>query len=335
MRYLQSVPETHKLKIDLKDKKILSILAENARIPLTQLCKRVALSRDAVDYRIKNYEKEGLIQGYRTIIDISKFNYDNYHLFVKLNNPSKEIEQKIIERLKKLNFIRAILKFTGDYDLEIAMITKGVQDLNDKISIINSILHKVVQDIEILTITKTITSRVFPKNFLTEEKVKEIIPKNKKEYTVDKKDVEILKIISEDALKSLVDISSKVKISADSVTYRIKKMIESKIIIKFVPILNSSSLDLGAYTLLLNVTNLNKEKEDRVKEFLENNKSVHWCAKSIGRFNYIIYLLVKDTEELQQTLVNLRSLFPGEIDKLNLLITHELYKYVYFPEDLF
>jgi len=61
MRYLQKNPKTVKAKLDVKDKKILSILSANSRIPLTQLAKKVGLSRDAVNYRIKNYEKNGII----------------------------------------------------------------------------------------------------------------------------------------------------------------------------------------------------------------------------------------------------------------------------------
>ena len=95
MRYLQKIKGMEKLKLDLKDKKILSLLSINSRIPLTQLSKKVALSRDAVNYRIKNYEKKGVIQGYRTMVDLGKFDYKANHLFIKLNNPPQEIEQKI------------------------------------------------------------------------------------------------------------------------------------------------------------------------------------------------------------------------------------------------
>ena len=72
MRYLQAVSNNNKVKIDSKDKKILSLLSLNARIPLTQISKKVSLSRDAVNYRITNLEKSGTIQGYRVVVDMSK-----------------------------------------------------------------------------------------------------------------------------------------------------------------------------------------------------------------------------------------------------------------------
>jgi len=112
MRYLQKNPKTVKAKLDIKDKKILSILSANSRIPLTQLSKKVALSRDAVNYRIKNYEKKGIIQGYRTMVDISKFGYNANHLFIKLDNPCKTVEQKILSKLTNRPFLRSIIKFS-------------------------------------------------------------------------------------------------------------------------------------------------------------------------------------------------------------------------------
>ena len=36
------------------------------------------------------------------------------HIFIRLNNPSKEIEEKEIKRLAGFSFVRAILKFSGN-----------------------------------------------------------------------------------------------------------------------------------------------------------------------------------------------------------------------------
>ena len=85
MRYLQQNDKIEKSKIDVKDTKILSLLAQDARMSYTQISKQVSLSRDAVRYRISNYEKKGLIQGYRTLIDLSLLGYKSYHLFIQLN----------------------------------------------------------------------------------------------------------------------------------------------------------------------------------------------------------------------------------------------------------
>jgi Lrp/AsnC family transcriptional regulator, leucine-responsive regulatory protein len=333
MRYLQRTKETEKLKLDLKDKKIMSILSNNSRIPLTQLSKRVGLSRDAVNYRIKNYEKKGIIQGYRTIVDISKFGYKANHLFVKLNNPSKEIENRILNKLVKNPFVRAIIKFSGNFDFEIAFISKDIEDLDKALTKIIFDCSGFLQDYEILTISKTFISETLPKNIF-EYKIEQNI-KKRQDQKIDKKDIDILKIISEDAIIPLYEIAIKVKLSADAVAYRIKNMINSGIIIKFIPIINYISLDYNLHTLLLNIGDLDEKKEKLLKNFLETDKNTLWAVKTIGRYNVLIYLLVKNIEDLQETIVSLRALFPKQINHYETLIAYEEYKYTYFPSDLF
>ena len=46
------------LKIDKKDKKILVLLSEDSRMPVSEIAKKVQLSKDTVSYRIKRMVKE-------------------------------------------------------------------------------------------------------------------------------------------------------------------------------------------------------------------------------------------------------------------------------------
>lgn len=333
MRYLQQNPKTVKAKLDVKDKKILSILSVNARIPLTQLSKKVALSRDAISYRIKNYGKRGVIQGYRTMVDMSKLGYNADHLFIKLNNPTEEIEKGILNKLVKYPFVRAAIKFSGDYDFEIAFITKNIDDLDKVLTKIAADCSGSLQDYELLTISKTFVAETFPPSFLGYKTKRD--GKKKSNKKIDKKDIEILKIISEDALLPIYKIAEKVRLSADAIAYRIKNMIDSGVIIKFVPVINYTSLDYNLHTILLNITGLDEEKEKILKDFLSNDKNTLWAVKTIGRFNVLIYLLVQNIEELQETILKLRGLFPKQINHYKTLIAYEEYKYIYFTKDLF
>ncbi|MEK6968907.1 MAG: Lrp/AsnC family transcriptional regulator [Nanoarchaeota archaeon] len=337
MRYLQKTRETEKIRLDVKDKKILSLLAVNSRLPLTQLSKTVALSRDAVNYRIKNYEKKGVIQGYRTMVDISKLGYKANHLFIKLNNPPLEIEQKIVNKLIKYPFVRAVIKFCGNYDFEIAFVTKDTADLDKVLTKITGDCSGYLQDYELVTIAKTFVTETFPLSF-SELKLEQKVTKkinNKINNKTDEKDYEILKVISEDALLPLHEISGKVKLSADAVAYRIKNMVNSSMILKFIPIINYTSLGYNLHTLLLNINGLDEEKERKLKTFLSNDKNTLWAVKTIGRLNILIYLLVKNIADLQETVLSLKSLFPCQINHYEPLIAYEEYKYIYFPKELF
>ena len=49
------------IKLDVKDWKILTLLDENARYSNSQIAKKVGLSKPAVEYRLKRFEKNRII----------------------------------------------------------------------------------------------------------------------------------------------------------------------------------------------------------------------------------------------------------------------------------
>ena len=58
-----------KSTLDELDRKILSLLLENARMSLVEIGERVALSAPAVKRRIERLEREGTIRGYSALVD--------------------------------------------------------------------------------------------------------------------------------------------------------------------------------------------------------------------------------------------------------------------------
>ncbi len=54
--------------MDTIDKQILSLLAENARMPVKEIADRVALTSPAVSGRIRKMEQDGIIDGYTVVL---------------------------------------------------------------------------------------------------------------------------------------------------------------------------------------------------------------------------------------------------------------------------
>lgn len=61
--------------MDAIDRKILQLLERDARTPLKQLAKAVYLSSPAVSARIRNLEQQGILTGYRAVVDIQRIGY--------------------------------------------------------------------------------------------------------------------------------------------------------------------------------------------------------------------------------------------------------------------
>ena len=56
-------------QLDRIDRNILSALASNGRLSMSELAARVGLSKTPVQARVKRLEKDGYIRGYQAIID--------------------------------------------------------------------------------------------------------------------------------------------------------------------------------------------------------------------------------------------------------------------------
>ncbi|MFH1307668.1 MAG: Lrp/AsnC family transcriptional regulator [archaeon] len=336
MRYLQEKSADRKPKIDLKDKKILCQLAGNARLHATQIGKNVGLSRDVVSYRIKNLTDNGIIQGYRTVIDIKKMGYVPYHLFISLTKTTKDIEQKLIYRLSKFPFMRAVLKFAGKYDLELAFIARNMEDLDENLNTIIEACSKYLQDYELLSISRYHKLGAFPTSFYSDCHVPAQFEKKDyngdfKQLIKDKKNIQILKTIADNGNLELYKIADKCKLSPDAVNYRMKKMIESGLITKFVPVINYSALSYNIYAILLNIQGLIKEKEKLLLNCLNEDNNILWAVKTVGKYNVLLYVCVKNADEVHNTLKNIRNTFSADIKSHETLIAYESYKYTYFP----
>lgn len=68
------------IKLDKKDRKILYQLDIDGRQTLSQLGKKISLSKQVVDYRLKNLVKTSVISEFYTVINFSKLGYTQYKL---------------------------------------------------------------------------------------------------------------------------------------------------------------------------------------------------------------------------------------------------------------
>lgn len=59
------------------DQKILSVLAEDGRISITDLAKRIGLSKSPTQARLRRLEETGIILGYRALLDPIRLGLDH------------------------------------------------------------------------------------------------------------------------------------------------------------------------------------------------------------------------------------------------------------------
>lgn len=111
---------------DDKDREILQVLRDDARISAKALAAKVGLARSSLRERIAKLEKAGIIRGYRTdIADASNAAFAC--LLVKLKQtPSPQV----IGRLERLPEVKRCLSLAGEIDLLIDIAAESLARLN-------------------------------------------------------------------------------------------------------------------------------------------------------------------------------------------------------------
>ncbi len=73
--------------LDRFDRKILDVLTEDGRISITDLAKRIGLSKSPTQARLRRLEQDGIITGYRAMLDPIRLGVDHVAFVeVRLND---------------------------------------------------------------------------------------------------------------------------------------------------------------------------------------------------------------------------------------------------------
>jgi len=119
--------------IDKTDKKILKEICKNPRIELSKVAKKVKLTREAVDYRIKNLIKKGVVLQFSIFPDYLELGFLMNTFFVKLKNFTKQNEKKVKHFLSSRNYIIGSLKMTGKWNLLFYTLSKDHKEFHKHI----------------------------------------------------------------------------------------------------------------------------------------------------------------------------------------------------------
>lgn len=128
---IKQTSEIKKIELDKIDEKILSIISQNARLPITELSDKAKLPIHVVHYHLKKLIKERIIEGFRPKLNINKLGYQWHLLLIQLQNTTEERKKEFIDFCKSHPNIYYITKTIGTYNLMLDIHVKSVEDFKD------------------------------------------------------------------------------------------------------------------------------------------------------------------------------------------------------------
>jgi len=118
------------MKLDEKDKDILSILQENGRATLKEISRLTGMRETTIFSRIKRLEKRGIIKGYKAILDPRALGKNTLAFILIKYDPSFGFTQReVAEKISKLPEVQELHIIAGDWDMIAKVREKDVESL--------------------------------------------------------------------------------------------------------------------------------------------------------------------------------------------------------------
>lgn len=144
-----------RVKLDLKDKKIVSILSKNARVSVSDISRKTGIPRDSVLYRIKRLQRLNMIRSFTIVLNPPNMGYplSNFVIFT-LHNFDEKKEKEFRDFLEKHPNVTNITKTSGKWDYTVTISAKNVEDFDKILREIRSKFADIIKDHETAALIK-------------------------------------------------------------------------------------------------------------------------------------------------------------------------------------
>lgn len=317
------------MNIDLLDSKILAALDQNARLAESIIGKKVRASKQVVKYRIKRLEDKGILENYYTMLNVGKLGFDSYYVFVQLTGLNSEQENELYQNILKIPYVAWLVTGVGRWDAVILICAKTIIEFNTELEELKSIFSKNLHE---YTFTTLIQAEHISYKFLksTSNNTLKTTSKDKK-VILNEIDKKILRTINQSARMPVTSIAESTKFPLHTIHYRLKQLQKEKIIQGFKPKINVHKLGLQWHLLLIA---FNSVSEDRIKLFIsycKENKNVYYVTNSVGKYNIMLDIHVKNTEEFRKFLFDIKNSFQDLILLYESILVFEELLITYVP----
>ncbi|HIH10086.1 MAG TPA: winged helix-turn-helix transcriptional regulator [Candidatus Diapherotrites archaeon] len=307
-----------KIALDLTDRKILSELDRNCRIPASILAKRVGKSREAVKYRVGQLVQSGVIEKFQAAINPSKLGNLMFKVYLKLENTPDERE-KFFEELKENKQIYWMGISDGAYDCVFAILSKSAEGFYDEINFLLSRWQHLIVSKYVGTMVDT---TAYNKKFFLSEKdgIPRLVAGQHAENSVDGLDMKILSILANDARLPIAELSRRVGSTIEIARSRIGKMEEKGIIVGYRIAVDFNKLGLEFFKAILYFKSLSEKDEKALYEWMRVHPNSLYYIRSLAPWEAEFEFAVESYQHFNSIINELRRKFPQVIRNYEHLI---------------
>lgn len=301
--------DNNPIKLDKKDKLLMQELEKNSRASLNEIGKRIGLSGEVVDYRIRRLRNSGIISRLYAEPDTQKLGLTTYRLYLKMENLGDAAEQEFLDYLLSNPGVQWYAEFEGEWDYTVRYALAGQKDFKREL---DSLISKFGKHIKAKDVVISAYQAYLPATYLTgaERAVRRLdMDFDGKTVRLDEADRKMLSCLSEDSRMTSVEMGKRAKLSPDAVQYRLKKLVSEGAIAFFGAWFDRRKLGYEYYKVLLWLQFANEGDEKRLVRYCEHHPNVVFVNRVLGGWDLEIDMDAKNSAEIHEIVKGLEARF--------------------------
>ncbi len=319
-------------ELDDKDKQLMFELDMGCRQSYSLLSKKVGLSKQSIEYRVRGLVDKGVIKGFYAALDVSKLGYMYCRVFVQFYGISPPKELEIINYLLAMKEVGWVISVDGSWDLNFVIWAKNIEELS---RVVDQISYDYGSLIKRKVVSVAIKIHHFQPKFLLsqfqEGKAVTMESGTKQATELDALDYRILSLLALDARMPLITMANKLNTSYKVVGYRLRRLERKGVILCYRAELDFNMLGYTHYKVFLTLHNNSREREEQLLEFLRMHPNVIYVTKALGISDLEFECIIPTSADFYNLIRDLRSKFFDVIQDHATVMFSETHQINYLP----
>ncbi len=317
------------------DRRILAELESDSGQNLSQLAKKLNISRQLMRYRFLSLQKRNIITGFYTIINFALFGYTLYRTMIRLSQITPKKQEEIVSFLKSQPNVEWLVECGGRWDLIVNIMARNVIQYNQFMRELQERFPEHILHYDTLT---TVEIHDFGRDYLVDRKreAKDIFyfGREYKFVELDGLDIKILDLISENARMNFAETGKRLGVNPNTLIKRTRNMIKNGIIRGFKPVINLANTPYSAHKALIKFQNITEKRKDEIADELESDSNILAILKLIGPWDFEVEFEVDSKQREQELVRAIRDKYHHVINSMEVIPLYREYRFNFFPKDM-
>jgi DNA-binding Lrp family transcriptional regulator len=290
--------------MDAIDLKLLRELDLDPRAPLSHLAKRLRISQQVADYRMKRLFKEGHITKLGAIINLKSLELEHYRVFFTFNAKKDIDERQVFDFLRQSCGVYWAARIGGKYDLVVVLFVRDFEAFDNFIDGFNTKFPGLIKDYKSCYV---INHWMYRHKQLSNARSELSYGYNDKIMEIDDLDRYILGRLKDDCRIPALELAKGKDVSYKTIINRIKSLEQKKIILGYRMFMKSESQ--RPFIVLLSFKDYSRKSEKLLLSYLSENDAVTQTVRLFGIWDLFLHIRIEDNEKLQSLIIDLRDKF--------------------------